>query len=196
MMLRAVARRVQEHEQSSYLPSASKGKDSAAETLGTLYLILLPLVLGAALIEGLWLSRKRPEGYDWKEWATSLGDPTVRRLLAFIPASLATRRCSPGPTTTACSRPTSARSAHALLLFISLSSSITGSIARATPCAGSGTPGLVYHRLNLASPLSAAYRLGFGKFSGATIFFTPMALLGFEPVTILSALFPNLLYQF
>jgi sterol desaturase/sphingolipid hydroxylase (fatty acid hydroxylase superfamily) len=35
-----------------------------------------------------------------------------------------------------------------------------------------------------------------GKFTGTTIFFTPMALLGFEPVTILSALFLNLLYQF
>src|SRR3954469_2111380 len=60
------------------------------EALGTLYLILLPVVLGAALIEGLWLSRTRREGYDWKAWATSLGDLTVRRLLAFVPYSLAT----------------------------------------------------------------------------------------------------------
>src|SRR5258707_15532036 len=60
------------------------------EALGSLYLILLPLVLGAALIEGLWLSRTQPEGYDWREWATSLGDLTMRRLLAFIPYSLAT----------------------------------------------------------------------------------------------------------
>ncbi len=35
------------------------------ETIGTLYLVLLPLVMGAALIEGLWLSRTRREGYDW-----------------------------------------------------------------------------------------------------------------------------------
>ena len=45
--------------------------------------------------------------------------------------------------------------------------------------------------------LAAAYRLGWlGKFAGATIFFTPMALLGFEPTTILVALQLNLLYQF
>ena len=26
----------------------------------------LPVVLGVALLEGLWLARTRPEGYDWK----------------------------------------------------------------------------------------------------------------------------------
>ena len=36
------------------------------ETLGTLALVLLPLVLSAALVEGLWLSRKRQQRYDWK----------------------------------------------------------------------------------------------------------------------------------
>ncbi|HLG45487.1 MAG TPA: hypothetical protein VKY24_04525 [Reyranella sp.] len=48
-----------------------------------LYTILLPLVLGSALIEGLWISRTRGTGYNWREWATSLGDVAVRRLLAF-----------------------------------------------------------------------------------------------------------------
>ena len=52
----------------------------------------------------------------------------------------------------------------------------------------------VHHSPN-SFTLAAAYRLGwFGKFSGAPIFFTPMALLGFEPTTILGALFLNLLY--
>ena len=54
------------------------------ETLGTLYLYLLPLVLGAALIEGLWLSRVGREGYDWKAWVTSVADLAVRRLLALL----------------------------------------------------------------------------------------------------------------
>src|SRR6186997_1605271 len=90
MMLRAVGRRVQEHEQCSYIRRHRKKRSLSMEALGTLYLILLPLVLGAALIEGLWLSRTRVEGYDWKEWATSFGDLAVRRLLAFIPYSLAT----------------------------------------------------------------------------------------------------------
>jgi hypothetical protein len=59
------------------------------ETLGTLYLYLLPLVLGAALIEGLWLSRVRREGYDWKAWLTSVADLAVRRLIALVPYGLA-----------------------------------------------------------------------------------------------------------
>jgi sterol desaturase/sphingolipid hydroxylase (fatty acid hydroxylase superfamily) len=60
------------------------------EALGKLYLILLPLVLGSALLEGLWLSRTRAEGYDWKAWATSIGDLAIRRLLSLVPYSLAT----------------------------------------------------------------------------------------------------------
>ena len=76
------------------------------------------------------------------------------------------------------------------------SSSTTGSIAPATRCAGSGTRHSVHHSPN-SFTLAAAYRLGWlGKFTGATIFFTPLTLLGFEPVTVLIALQLNLLYQF
>ena len=45
--------------------------------------------------------------------------------------------------------------------------------------------------------LSAAYRLGWlGRFTGATMFFTPLVLLGFTPTVVLTALLLNLLYQF
>jgi sterol desaturase/sphingolipid hydroxylase (fatty acid hydroxylase superfamily) len=54
----------------------------------------------------------------------------------------------------------------------------------------------VHHSPNQLT-LAAAYRLGWlGKLSGATIFFTPLALLGFQPTAVLTALFLNLLYQF
>ena len=53
--------------------------------LATLYFVILPIVFAAALIEGLVLSRRRAERYDWKSWACSLVDLTGRRLLAFIP---------------------------------------------------------------------------------------------------------------
>jgi sterol desaturase/sphingolipid hydroxylase (fatty acid hydroxylase superfamily) len=54
----------------------------------------------------------------------------------------------------------------------------------------------VHHSPN-SFTLAAAYRLGWlGKFTGATIFFTPIMLLGFEPVTVLIALQLNLIYQF
>ena len=165
------------------------------EALVTLYLVLLPLVLGAALIEGLWIGRTRAEGYDWKEWATSLGDLAVRRLLAFVPYSLA------APVffwaydhrlfTLSLDR-----SAACCCSSSASSSSTTGSTVPATRCAGSGTAIRCITRPT-SFTLAAAYRLGWlGKFTGATIFFTPMALLGFEPTTVLIALQLNLLYQF
>ena len=55
------------------------------DRLASLYLIILPLVIGAALIEGLVLSKKRAERYDWKSSACSLADLGGRRLLALIP---------------------------------------------------------------------------------------------------------------
>ena len=47
-----------------------------------IYFYALPIVLGAALIEGLWLSRTDAKGYDWKAWATSLADLVGRQLIA------------------------------------------------------------------------------------------------------------------
>jgi sterol desaturase/sphingolipid hydroxylase (fatty acid hydroxylase superfamily) len=165
------------------------------EPLGKLYLILLPLVIGAALIEGLWFSRTRPDGYDWKEWSTSLIDLTVRRLLAFAPYTLAApvfawaydhRLFTPDPGTVG----------GILLLFVSLEFFYYWFHRASHTVRWLWNTHSVHHSSNRFT-LSAAYRLGwFGKFSGATIFFTPMALLGFEPTTILTALFLNLLYQF
>jgi sterol desaturase/sphingolipid hydroxylase (fatty acid hydroxylase superfamily) len=54
----------------------------------------------------------------------------------------------------------------------------------------------VHHSPNQFN-LAAAYRLGwFGKFTGTSLFFTPLVLLGFTPTVVLTALFLNLLYQF
>ncbi len=166
------------------------------EALGTLYLILLPLVLGAALIEGLWLlahagRRLRLEGVG--DLARRSYRAPAARLHPLQPRHAG---ASPGPTTTAFSRRVSIRSSGCCCSSSAWNSSITGFIAPATPCAGFWNTHSVHHSPNRFT-LSAAYRLGWlGKFSGATIFFTPMAFLGFEPVTILSALFLNLLYQF
>jgi sterol desaturase/sphingolipid hydroxylase (fatty acid hydroxylase superfamily) len=165
------------------------------ETLGTLYLILLPLVLGSALIEGLWLSHIRKERYDWKEWATSLGDLAVRRLLALIPYSLATpvfalaydHRFFTQRLDTV---------GGVLLLFVSLEFFYYWFHRASHTVRWFWNTHSVHHSPNRFT-LSAAYRLGWlGKFTGSTLFFTPMALLGFEPTTILAALFLNLLYQF
>lgn len=165
------------------------------ETLGTLSLILAPVVLGSALIEGLWLSRTRRERYDWKASAASLADLVVRKLLLFLPYSLAA--------------PIFAWAyehrlftfhlddvGSALLLFIGLELCYYWYHRVSHTVRWFWNTHSVHHSPNQFN-LSAAYRLGWlGKFTGATIFFTPLALLGFEPTTILSALFLNLLYQF
>jgi sterol desaturase/sphingolipid hydroxylase (fatty acid hydroxylase superfamily) len=165
------------------------------ETLGTLALVLLPLVLSAALVEGLWLSRKRQQRYDWKEWATSLADITVRRLLALVPYSLTApvfawayehRLFTLSPDSVG----------GVLLLFVSLEFFYYWFHRSSHTVRWFWNTHSVHHSPNHFT-LAAAYRLGWlGKFAGATIFFTPMALLGFEPTTILVALQLNLLYQF
>ena len=165
------------------------------ETLGTLYMVLLPVVLGAALIEGLWLARTRSEGYDWKAWATSVGDLAVRRLLAIVPYSLATpvfvwayqHRLFTIPIDSA---------ASVLLLFVGLEFFYYWYHRASHTVRWFWNTHAVHHSPNQFN-LAAAYRLGwFGKLTGSTVFFTPLALLGFEPTTVLAALALNLLYQF
>lgn len=56
--------------------------------LSEIYMVILPLVLTAALVEGVWLSRSRPEGYDWKASACSLADLAGRQLLRFVPLAV------------------------------------------------------------------------------------------------------------
>jgi len=54
----------------------------------------------------------------------------------------------------------------------------------------------VHHSPNELN-LSAAYRIGpLGKITGATLFFAPLAWLGFDPKIVLQVLSLNLLYQF
>ena len=36
------------------------------EELSFLYFVILPFVMAAGIVEGLWLSRTRAERYDWK----------------------------------------------------------------------------------------------------------------------------------
>jgi sterol desaturase/sphingolipid hydroxylase (fatty acid hydroxylase superfamily) len=165
------------------------------DELATLYFVILPLVMGAALIEGIWLSRTRAEAYDWKAWACSLADLAGRRLLALVPYALAApwlgwvweHRLFTQSLDNVWS---------VLLLFVGLEFFYywyhrTSHTTRWFWMAHS-----VHHSPNQFN-LAAAYRLGwFGKFTGTSLFFTPLVLLGFTPATVLTALFLNLLYQF
>lgn len=165
------------------------------DQLATLYLVILPLVIGAALIEGLVLSKKRAERYDWKSSACSLADLGGRRLLALIPYTFAapwldwvwehrlfTQSLDEVGTV--------------LLLFVGLEFFYYWYHRTSHTVRWFWASHSVHHSPNQLN-LAAAYRLGwFGKFTGTSLFFTPLVLLGFTPVTVLTALFLNLLYQF
>ncbi|MFO1158546.1 MAG: sterol desaturase family protein [Reyranellaceae bacterium] len=163
--------------------------------LALLYMTLLPLVLAAAVAEGIWLARKRVESYDWKSSACSLADLAGRRVLGFIPYALAApwldwmweHRLFTQSLDSVWS---------VLLLFVGLEFCYywyhrAGHTVRWFWAAHS-----VHHSPNQLN-LSAAYRLGwFGRFTGTSLFFTPLVLVGFTPTVVLTALFLNLLYQF
>jgi len=165
------------------------------DSLAKLYMVLLPVVLGTALIEGVWQSRTRAAGYDWKEWATSLGDVAIRKLLAFAPFGLAApvffwfydhRLFTLSVDSIG----------GALLLFIGLEFVYYWFHRASHTVRWFWNSHSVHHSPNRFT-LSAAYRLGWlGKFTAANLFFAPLALLGFEPTTVLIALQLNLLYQF
>ncbi|MFO1087297.1 MAG: sterol desaturase family protein [Reyranellaceae bacterium] len=163
--------------------------------LAMLYLTLLPLVLVAAVVEGIWLARRRAEAYDWKSSACSLADLAGRRVLGFIPYALAAPWLD-----WAWQHRLFTQSLDSvwsvLLLFVGLEFFYywyhrAGHTVRWFWAAHS-----VHHSPNQLN-LSAAYRLGwFGRFTGTSLFFTPLVLLGFTPTEVLTALFLNLLYQF
>ncbi len=164
-------------------------------TLYNLYLILIPLVLLTAVIEGLWLSRTRAEGYDWKAWGTSLADLAVRRALMFLPYTLTAPVFAWAYEHRLFNQSLDSLWS-ALLLFVSLEFFYYWFHRTSHTVRWFWNSHSVHHSPNQLA-LAAAYRLGWlGRFTGAQIFFTPMALLGFEPTVILTALFLNLLYQF
>src|SRR4051812_23687569 len=168
---------------------------ASMDSLTKLYMVLFPLVLATALIEGVWLGRTRPEGYNWKEWATSLGDAAIRRLLAFAPFGAAApvyfwfydhRLFTLSVDSVG----------GALLLFVSLEFFYYWFHRASHTVRWFWASHSVHHSPNQLN-LAAAYRLGwFGKFTGTSLFFTPLVLMGFTPMVVLSALFLNLLYQF
>lgn len=174
----------------------SNAHDTAAMTqLATLYLVILPLVVAAAVAEAAWLHYRRPERYDWWSMACSLADLAGRRLLAFIPYTLVApwlgwvwehRLFTPS-----LDNPLSW-----LLLFVGLEFCYYWFHRASHTVRWFWASHSVHHSPNQLN-LAAAYRLGwFGKFTGTSLFFTPLVLLGFTPTVVLTALFLNLLYQF
>jgi sterol desaturase/sphingolipid hydroxylase (fatty acid hydroxylase superfamily) len=163
--------------------------------LATLYFVILPVVIGAGIVEALWLQRTRAEPYDWKAWGCSLADLAGRRILAFVPYTLAapwldwmwqhrlfTQSLADGWSI--------------LLLFVGLEFFYYWYHRASHTVRWFWAAHSVHHSPNQLT-LAAAYRLGWlGRFTGTSLFFTPLVLLGFTPTVVLTALFLNLLYQF
>jgi len=163
--------------------------------LSEIYMVILPLVLTAALVEGVWLSRSRPEGYDWKASACSLADLAGRQLLRFVPLAV----IAPWMAWTWEHRlftQSLDNVGSILLLFFSLEFFYYWYHRFSHTMRWFWNSHSVHHSPNQFN-LTVAYRLGWlSKLTGATIFLTPLSFLGFEPTTVLAAFFINLLYQF
>lgn len=163
--------------------------------LSDIYLVILPLVLAAALVEGVWLAHRRPEGYDWKSSACSLADLAGRQLLRFVPLAI----IAPWLTWAWDYRfftQSLDNIGSILLLFFGLEFFYYWYHRFSHTSRWFWAGHSPHHSPNQLN-LSAAYRLGwFGRVTGSTLFFTPLVLLGFTPTVVLSALVLNLLYQF
>jgi sterol desaturase/sphingolipid hydroxylase (fatty acid hydroxylase superfamily) len=165
------------------------------ESLTTVYLVVLPLVLVSAIGEGLWLSRSRTERYDWKAYACSIADLAGRELLGFIPYGLAAPWLAWVWDHRLFTQSLDNVGAF-LLLFVGLEFCYYWYHRAAHTVRWFWNSHSVHHSPNQLN-LAAAYRLGWiGRFTGTSLFFTPLVLLGFTPTVVLTALFLNLVYQF
>ncbi|MFN0185436.1 MAG: sterol desaturase family protein [Aquabacterium sp.] len=156
---------------------------------------ILPLVLLAAVVEGLVLSRRQPGSYDWRAAGVSLLDQVARRFVHLLPLSIAA--------------PVFALAHEHRLFQIDLSQPLAVLALflgqefcyywyhrSAHRVRWFWATHAVHHSPNQLN-LSAAVRLGLtGRLTGTTLFFTPLAWIGFDPKVVLATLSLNLLYQF
>jgi sterol desaturase/sphingolipid hydroxylase (fatty acid hydroxylase superfamily) len=158
-------------------------------------LYALPIALSASLIEALVLARKQRGQYDWKATGVSMMDQIGHQLLAFLPLSIAApvfafaweHRIATIPLNTAWAF---------VALFVGQEFFYYWYHRSAHRVRWFWATHAVHHSPNQLN-LSAAYRLGWtGKISGNTLFYTPLAWLGFRPEVVLLTLSLNLLYQF
>jgi sterol desaturase/sphingolipid hydroxylase (fatty acid hydroxylase superfamily) len=172
------------------------GVDMISTTL--VALIAPSFVVGISLIEACWLAwknRNTDARFQWHEVWLSLADLAGRKLLAFLPLSLAT--------------PIFALAWEHRIFTVTLDSALMVILL----FVGQEFCYYWYHRCSHRirffwathavhhSPnqltLSSAYRLGWtGKITGSAMFFAPLVWLGVRPEVVLATLSLNLLYQF
>jgi sterol desaturase/sphingolipid hydroxylase (fatty acid hydroxylase superfamily) len=166
-------------------------------------LTLLPLLflglIGAAALEGAVLSWRAPGSYDWKEFASTLGDIALRRAVTVAGTALGLAAVAPA-----------LRWAHEHRLA---TIELDGAVTILALFVGTELCYYAFHRASHRvrwfwashavhhSPnqltLATSARLGFtGRYTGLAIFFAPLVWVGFSPPAVLAALALNLLYQF
>ncbi|MCU0897439.1 MAG: sterol desaturase family protein [Burkholderiales bacterium] len=163
-------------------------------SLGVVPLIVIPIVVATAALEGAVLMRRRGR-YDWRAFGVSAADLVGRQLLLLVPIGLATPFLLAAWQHRAFTVPLDTWWGLALLVL--------GQefcyywLHRAShEIRWFWASHQVHHSPNDLN-LSAAYRVGWtGRASGVTIFYLPLAWLGFDPVAIYVIHSLNLLYQF
>ncbi|RDU97253.1 sterol desaturase family protein [Trinickia dinghuensis] len=161
-------------------------------------LVATSFVVGVSLIEACWLTwknRRTDTPFQWYEVWLSLVDMIGRKLLAFLPLSLAAPVFAFAwahriHTVTLDSVLT------LLLLFVGQEFCYYWYHRASHRIRFFWATHAVHHSPNQLT-LSSAYRLGWtAKLTGSAVFFTPLVWLGVRPEVVLAVLSLNLLYQF
>ncbi len=156
---------------------------------------LLGVLLGAATLEGLVLSWRRPGSYDWRAYFSSIGDAVLRRVVDALGLSLAAPVVLWAWQNRLTTLALDTTTAFALL-FVGQEFCYYWYHRVAHRVRWFWATHAVHHSPNQLS-LATAVRLGVtGKLTGTALFFAPLIWLGFPPLAVLAALALNLLYQF
>ncbi|MCA3186998.1 MULTISPECIES: sterol desaturase family protein [unclassified Cupriavidus] len=161
-------------------------------------LLATGIIVAASMVEAAFLARRaRQQGktYPWHEMGLSLVDMIGRKLMAFLPLSLAApifalawqHRIFTVEINSALA---------VLLLFIGQEFCYYWYHRASHRIRFFWATHAVHHSPNELT-LGTAYRLGWtGKITGTAIFFAPLVFLGVRPEVVLATLSLNLLYQF
>jgi sterol desaturase/sphingolipid hydroxylase (fatty acid hydroxylase superfamily) len=159
---------------------------------------LLALLFGAALVEGLVLSR-RTGRYDWRAFAVSIADVVGRRVTDAASGTLGLVFAVPLIEFVHGHRLTTIAMDSLwafVLLFVGEEICYYAYHRCAHRVRWFWATHAVHHSPNELT-LAAAMRLGWtGRISGTALFFAPLVWIGFSPIAVALAVAANLLYQF
>lgn len=161
-----------------------------------IFIVALSVVLVASLIEALWLGRTKSNfQYDWKAAGVSFFDLIGRQAISLINLSIASPVFTYLWENRLMTMPLPSLTSF-VILFFGQEFFYYWYHRAAHTMRWFWATHAVHHSPNQLT-LASAYRLGWtGRITGTTIFFAPMALIGFHPDVIVGTLSLNLLYQF